>query len=369
MGSAPDPLAFLEEEIASLRHRDLLRTPREHAGVSLCSNDYLGFARLPFEDAHASTLPSGAGASALVTGFHSSHAAAERSLSRWVGVEAALLFSSGYAANVGVLSALASAGDLIVSDELNHASIIDGCRLSRAKVAVYPHCDVRAARQLASSRGFRRTFIVTESYFGMDGTRADMAGLREAADAVGAALIVDEAHALGVVGAVGDGLCAQAGVRADVLIGTLGKAVGLHGAFAAGSELLRLFLWNRARSFVFSTATSPAHAAAIPARIARVEAANNAREEIASLSAGMRRALGSQAGGTGHVIPWLLGDPSRALEAQSRLAAMGVVALAIRPPTVPVGSSRVRIAARAGLTPDEREHAVNALGRVAASFT
>ena len=365
-----DPLAFLDAELASLREKDLLRFPRESPpGITLCSNDYLGFARLPFEESPVAGVPSGAGASALVTGFHSAHALAERSLARWVGAEAALLFSSGYSANVGVLSALAAAGDLIVSDELNHASIIDGCRLSRAKIAVYPHADVRVASELASATGYRRKFLVTESYFGMDGTRADLAGLREVADQTGSALIVDEAHGLGVFGATGDGLCAAAGVRADVLVGTLGKAVGLHGAFAAGSAQLRLFLWNRARSFVFSTATSPGHADAIPARIERVLNAHAERKEVAALSEVLRRTLGSQAIGVGHVVPWVLGEPGRALAAQEKLAELGIVGLAIRPPTVPTGKARVRLAARAGLTASELETVVEGLARAVGCFT
>ncbi len=370
MSPRPDPLGFLEEELASLRAQDLLRSSKQApVGITLCSNDYLGFGRLPFERELERSAPSGAGASALVTGFHAAHAEAEASLAGWVGTEAALLFSSGYSANVGVVAALASAGDLIVSDELNHASIIDGCRLSRAKIAVYPHGDVAAARGLLASSGFRRKFLVTESYFGMDGTRADLPGLRTVADEHGAAMIVDEAHALGVFGDLGDGLCAADGVRADVLIGTLGKAVGLHGAFAAGSDLLRLFLWNRARSFVFSTASSPAHAAAIPARVDRVKGASAERREVASLSEALRETLAGQAIGVGHVIPWVLGEPVRALAAQSKLAELGVVGLAIRPPTVPSGKARVRLAARAGLTASERETVLSAVGTAAGCFT
>lgn len=360
-----DPLGFLEAELDTLRSRDLLRSPRiVSGGITLCSNDYLGLGALPFAE---NLEPSGAGASALVTGFHAAHAAAEEALALWVRLESALLFSSGYSANVGVLSALAGPGDLIVSDELNHASIIDGCRLSRAKIAVFPHADVAAARDLLSASGFRRKFLVTESYFGMDATRVDLAGLRAVADAAGAVLIVDEAHALGVFGAEGAGLCALDGVRADVLVGTLGKAVGLHGAFAAGSPTLRLFLWNRARSFVFSTASSPAHAAAIPGRIVKVRAADGERRDVLALSESIRDTLRGQAIGVGHIIPWVLGEPARALAAQSALSELGIVGLAIRPPTVPIGKARVRLAARAGLSSSERGLVLNGLERVIAS--
>jgi 8-amino-7-oxononanoate synthase len=359
-------LAFLEGELAALAAADLLRVPRERSpeGLVLCSNDYLGLAATATDE--PVDVPVGSGAASLVTGYHAAHRAAEHALAEWIRLEATLLFSSGYAANLGVLSALAGPEDLIVSDRLNHASIIDGCRLSRARVCIFDHLDVdAAARTLELERGrVRRAFLVTESYFGMDATIADLSELRRITRRFDCALVVDEAHALGVFGDQGAGLCHAAGVEPDVLVGTLGKSVGLHGAFVGGSALLRTFLWNRARSFVFSTASSPRGAAAIPGRVELVRAADSRRADSLSLAAELRAVLarrGQTVLGEGPIVPWVLGSPGRALMAQRVLSDLGVVALAIRPPTVPPGTSRVRLAARAGLGVSERQLALHAL--------
>lgn len=359
-------LAFLEGELAALAAADLLRVPRERSpeGLVLCSNDYLGLAASAVEE--ASDVPFGSGAASLVTGYHAAHRAAELALADWVGLEATLLFSSGYAANLGVLSALAGPGDLIVSDRLNHASIIDGCRLSRARVAIFEHLDVdAAARTLELERStVRRAFLVTESYFGMDATVADLEQLRSITKRFDCSLIVDEAHALGVFGDEGAGLCRSRGVEPDVLVGTLGKALGLHGAFVGGSNVLRTFLWNRARSFVFSTASSPRAASAVPGRVDLVRGADARRAESLSFAAEVRAVLsrrGQTVLGEGPIVPWGLGTPARALLAQRVLADLGIVALAIRPPTVPPGTSRVRLVTRAGLTGGERQHVLEAL--------
>jgi 8-amino-7-oxononanoate synthase len=346
-------LAFLEGELAALAAADLLRVPRERSpeGLVLCSNDYLGLAATATDE--PVDVPVGSGAASLVTGYHAAHRAAEHALAEWIRLEATLLFSSGYAANLGVLSALAGPEDLIVSDRLNHASIIDGCRLSRARVCIFDHLDVdAAARTLELERGrVRRAFLVTESYFGMDATIADLSELRRITRRFDCALVVDEAHALGVFGDQGAGLCHAAGVEPDVLVGTLGKSVGLHGAFVGGSALLRTFLWNRARSFVFSTASSPRGAAAIPGRVELVRAADSRRADSLSLAAELRAVLarrGQTVLGEGPIVPWVLGSPGRALMAQRVLSDLGVVALAIRPPTVPPGTSRVRRAQASG---------------------
>lgn len=210
--------------------------------LNLCSNDYLSLASRGAEGT------TGAGASRLIAGDLDVHRQLEESLSGWLGVESTLLFSSGYAANVGVLSALAGSDTLIVSDALNHASIVDGCRLSRARVAVTPHGAVDAVERALRDAPERRRIVVTDSYFSMDGTIAPLAALRGVCDRFDAALVVDEAHALGVWGPEGRGLCALAGVRPDVLVGTLGKSFGSSGAFVAGSSMLTRWLWNRARS-------------------------------------------------------------------------------------------------------------------------
>jgi len=230
--SPPPALAFLAARLDELEAADLLRKPlpsRTAPGLSFCSNDYLGLASRRAPDA-----PLGAGASRLVSGNTDEHRQLEGALAEWLGVAKALVFTSGYAANVGTLAALASRDDTILSDALNHASLVDGARLSRAEIVVYPHLDVAAVRAALASRTQRRCWVVTESYFSMDADSPDLRALRVACDEAGAGLIVDEAHALGVFGPEGRGLCAQEGVEPDVLVGTLGKAFGAGGAFVAG---------------------------------------------------------------------------------------------------------------------------------------
>jgi 8-amino-7-oxononanoate synthase len=303
----------------------------------------------------------------MVSGSHRAHELAEAAVARWLGFDCSLLYASGYAANLGLISALAGPGDLVVSDALNHASIIDGCRLSRATVAVIPHGDLDACANALRVKA-RRRFVVVESLFSMEGDSPDLARLRAICDEHEAAFIVDEAHALGAVGPEGAGLCAGAGVRPDALVGTFGKALGLQGAFVAGSVRLREWLWNRSRSFVFSTGTSPALAAAVEARVARVRRDDDGRLRLQSCAAALRKAL-PRAGGWGHVIPWILGSAESALHASALLRVRGVLVRAIRPPTVPGGTARLRITASAGLSEDEVGLAVRALGQMAECFT
>jgi 8-amino-7-oxononanoate synthase len=347
----------------------LLREPEVPARglLDLCSNDYLGYASEPWP---VGEERSGAGASRLVSGNHRAHEEAETALASWLGAEGALLFSSGYAANVGVLSALAQRGDVIVSDALNHASIIDGCRLSRATVRVVAHLDVGevedALRQAASAT---RRWVVTEGYFSMEGDSPDLAALRLACNRHDAALIVDEAHALGVFGPRGTGLCAESDVRPDVLIGTAGKALGLQGAFVAGSRSLRAWLWNRARSFVFSTGVSPALAHAIAGRVARAASDEAGRRRLAANASFLREALARSgvalpAGGRGPVIPWRIGGPEHAVQLSRRLREHRVLVQAIRPPTVPRGTSRLRLTATARLSEADLELAAQAFEAV-----
>lgn len=349
-----DPLRFLRAELDELAQKGLLRTPRAVAGINVCSNDYLGFAREPL----SATASSGAGASALVLGHTKAHADAEADLAAWLGREAALLFSSGYAANVGVISALAGPGDLVLSDRLNHASIIDGCRLSRASVAVFEHADTTSLRAHLQERraSFRRCVVVSESYFSMDGDAPDLRQTRALADEFDAALVVDEAHAIGVWGEAGRGRCQLEGVEPDVLVGTMGKALGLHGAFVAGSAELRAYLWNKARSFVFSTAIAPALAELVSLRVTAVAAASLRRARLFETAGAFRKALApvsTSVLGEGPIIPWLLGEASRASEAQSFLAARGVLGVAIRPPTVPSGAARLRLTAGSWMSESE----------------
>jgi len=359
----PSPLAHLELALTRLAEDGLRRTapaPLPPGATTFCSNDYLGLASRP-----APPAPTGAGASRLVTGEREEHRLLERALARWLGEDDALLFTSGYAANVGLLSALVGPEDLLVSDALNHASIIDGARLSRARVAVTPHLDLGAVdRALASRAAGMRAWVVVESYYSMDADGPDLRRLGEICDARGAGLLVDEAHALGVEGPDGSGRAAAAGVRPDARVGTLGKALGGQGAFVAGRAVLRDWLWNRARPFVFSTGLAPVSAAAGLSALEHVVARPELRARVAHLAARLRaglveagaRALVSlPAGGgdldaappivlgEGHVVPVVVGSAARALALAAHLRSRGILAHAIRPPTVPAGTARLRL--------------------------
>ncbi len=291
----------------------------------------------------------------------------ERALASWLEAESALLFTSGYAANVGLIPALAdSPTDLVLSDALNHASIVDGSRLARAQTTVFPHLDVDRVRKLLRGSSARRTWVVTESYFSMDADTPDLAQLRAVCDEYGAALVVDEAHALGVLGPEGRGLCAEAGVEPDVLVGTLGKALGTGGAFVVGCEDLVRWLWNRARSFVFSTGLSPALAASALHSLRRVQADATLRattqQRAIQLRAGLAR-LGLTALGYGHVVPVIIGDCRAAVRVADALQLDGFSVRAIRPPSVPSGTARIRFTASAAQQPEDIERLLQALGR------
>jgi len=322
--------------------------------VLLCSNNYLGLASHPEVVEASARAARDFGASAvssrLISGHMSAHQSLEEKIAAWKGVEAALLFSTGYHANVGVISSLVGAGDVVVSDELNHASIIDGCRLSRARVAVYRHNDVEHLRKvLAGCTEARRILVVTESVFSMDGDLAPLEAIADAASESGAWLMVDEAHAAGVFGPGGAGLVAQLGLtsRVDVHMGTLGKALGSFGAYVAGSRVLVDHLVNRARSFIFTTGLPPSAAAAASAALDVI-----AREpERASGLLVRARALGESLRTAGldvpnvrsQILPVMVGDARRAVAAAETLIERGYYVAAIRPPTVPAGTSRLRL--------------------------
>jgi 8-amino-7-oxononanoate synthase len=343
-------LARLEGlDTAGLRRRPAL--PRDAAAPSFCSNDYLGLAG-----------DDGAGASRLVDGERAAHQALEATFARFVGVEAALAFTSGYAANVGALSALIEPGDVVISDALNHASLIDGIRLARAATEVVPHNNLEAvAAALATHRG-RQSWVVVESYYSMDADGPDLGHLRAICDDANASLVVDEAHALGVLGPSGRGRCAEARVRPDVLIGTLGKSFGSQGAVVGGVSELREWLWNRARSFVFSTGLSPAAASAGAAAIERSLTDEQLRERTLQNASHIREALaridGLKVLGFGHVIPVVTPN---ALAVSQRLAERGIHLPAIRPPTVPANTARLRITATAHQTPQSIDRLAEAI--------
>jgi 8-amino-7-oxononanoate synthase len=341
----------------------LTPTLRDAPLLNFASNDYLGLADHPALRAAATAMlaqgPVGAAASRLVSGDFPEHRTLEAAIASFLERPAALLFPTGYQTNMGVITSLAGRGDLIVSDAANHASLIDGCRLSRATVRVYPHLDVAAAAAaLRDGPGpFRRRWLVTESLFSMDGDLAPIADLAETADRAGAALIVDEAHALGVLGPSGRGWCAAQGVTPHVLIGTLGKAFGTAGGFATGSVPVRAYLVNRARTFLFTTASPPSIAAASQAAIPLVAGPSGdglrarLRDNIAALTASVPRPGHPPSATPTPIVPVILGPDRAALAAGDHLREAGFFVQPIRPPTVPEGTSRLRITLSAAHTP------------------
>jgi 8-amino-7-oxononanoate synthase len=327
-------------------------------GLDATSNDYLGLAAQA-ASVSRETARAGSGAARLVQGTWPEHVELERELAHWVDQPAALLFSSGFAANLGTISALAGPDSVVLSDQLNHASIVDGCRLSRAQTAVIPHLNLAALETaLVRSAQFPLRWVVTESYFSMDGDGPDLAALRALCDRYRAFLVVDEAHALGVFGPHGAGRCAEAGVRADALIGTLGKAIGTEGAFVSGSDPLRTWLWNRARSFVFSTAPSPIGCAITLNHVKQAIGADAARAALLAKAERVRARLESEGlalvrGSFGPIISVLVGTNQAAMTLAQRLRAAGILVQPIRPPTVPQGFARIRITISASHSDDQ----------------
>jgi 8-amino-7-oxononanoate synthase len=377
--------AVLQAELEALRAADRLRAVPELSGpsrhrplgptgplVSFSSNDYLGLASHPALLAAATqVLPEqgfGAGAARLVTGNLPAHRELEATLASFLGRPAALAFPSGYQANLGTITTLAGPEDLIASDAANHASLIDGCRLSRARVAVYAHADASdAARALATPGTFRRRLLVTESLFSMDGDVAPLAALAATAQASDAILVVDEAHALGACGPGGRGLCAATGVSPDVLVGTLGKAFGAAGGFVTGDVALRDLLLNRARTFVFTTAPPPPVAAAATAgvRLAAGPDGDQRRERLqANIASLVDRLRGRVAPPPGPILPVVLGHDRLALGAAAALRSEGLFVPAIRPPTVPEGTARLRVTLSSDHSQPEIERLAQALLRV-----
>ena len=346
----------------ALRRRLRARTGPQAARITLDgrellnfgSNDYLGLAadpRLSQAAAQAAAEQGwGSGASPLVTGYSKLHERLETRLAEFEGAEAALVFTSGFAANMGAIAALAGPGDTIYTDRKNHASVLDGCRLSRADVRVYPHNDAAALARLLDRRtGGGRRLIATDGLFSMDGDLAPLGQLCDLADRYDAMLLVDEAHATGVFGPRGRGVAEHLGVdgRVAVRVGTLSKALGCLGGFVVGSRLLVDWLIQRARPYVFSTAAPAALAAAALAALEIVEREPERRRALLDASAALRAELQARGWNVGasasQIIPILVGAPEQALALSARLADQGVYAPAIRPPTVPDGESCLRI--------------------------
>ncbi|GLC24072.1 aminotransferase class I/II-fold pyridoxal phosphate-dependent enzyme [Roseisolibacter agri] len=361
-------LATLDDAGLRRRLRPLTRVAgaelRAADGVTLldfASNDYLGLAADPRPAAAAAELLAreglGAGAARLISGDHPAHHALEEALAALKGTPRALLFSSGWAANAGALPALAGREDAIYADALNHASLIDGARLSRATVRVFPHGDLAALDGMLheDASRFRRRWIVVEGVYSMDGDLCPLDALVAIARAHGAFTYVDDAHATGVLGPDGRGSAAHWGVTVDVTVGTLGKALGTAGAFVAGSAALCDLLLHRARSFVFTTGTPPALAAATLHALAVAHDEPWRRTRVRAVAARLRAglaAMGRPAPGApdGHVVPVPVGDPRATLAVGEALRARGYLVGAIRPPTVPPGGSRLRVSASAAHT-------------------
>lgn len=341
----------------------------------LCSNNYLGLADHPrVRQAAAEAAErygAGAGASRLISGSMEPHRQLERRLAEFKRAEAALLFGSGYLANGGVVSALAGRGDVVLSDELNHASIIDGCRLSRAETVVYRHRDTDHLAWCLERTGGRAALIVTDSVFSMDGDVAPLGELVELARRHRCLLCVDEAHGTGTLGPGGRGAVAEAGLEGevDVIVGTLGKALGSYGAYVvASSEVVELLL-NTARQFIFSTAPPPPAVGAAIASLSLLASQPGMVELLRRNSEALRDALAGHGLRTGpsrtQIIPVMVGDARRTMTLCERALGHGVYAQGIRPPTVPEGSSRLRMTVMANHRADELRAAAGVVAAAA----
>jgi glycine C-acetyltransferase/8-amino-7-oxononanoate synthase len=345
----------------------------------LCSNNYLGLADHPrVREAAADAAMRwgvGAGASRLVSGTMTIHRRLEEQLAEFKRSEACLLFGSGYLANIGVIGALAGRGDTIFSDELNHASIIDGCRLSRAQVIVYRHRDVEhlewSLRRHGGRRGGERSLIVTDSVFSMDGNVAPLGEIVELAGIHGAQVMVDEAHATGNLGPGGRGAVAQAGLEGEVdaVVGTLGKALGSYGAYVCASAEMVRYLINTARPLIFSTAPPPPAVAGALAALNLLQERPHRVQRLRSNARALRRALAAQGFPVSdqdmHIVPLIVGDERDAMRLCQEGIERGVFAQAIRPPTVADGTSRLRLTVMASHTASDLRMAAGILGDAA----
>jgi 8-amino-7-oxononanoate synthase len=365
--SLPAALVWIADDLDALRAAGLERPHRVRSGrqgrevdldgqtlLNFGSNDYLGLAgdvRLTKAASKAACAEGfGAGASPLVSGHSQAHELLERALADLLAVDAALTFPSGFAANTATIAALVGPDDVIASDARNHASIIDGCRLSRSRIGIYPHRDMAALDALLAQAGSaRRRLIVTDTVFSMDGTVAPLADLCELARKHRAILMVDEAHATGVFGVRGSGLVEEAGCAdgAHVRVGTLSKALAAAGGIVAGHADMIHWLRHKARAWIFSTAHPPAVAAAATRALALVAEEPHRRRELLARAADFRALLSQGgldvAGSTTQIVPIVVGAATDAVAVSTRLAEAGLFVPAIRPPSVPEGKSLVRV--------------------------
>jgi 8-amino-7-oxononanoate synthase len=378
----------LSSRLHELEHTGLIRRRRQIEGpqgphlrvdgatyLAFCSNDYLGLAAHPaLADAVRRTLEQfgvGAGASSHLCGHTSLHEELEQRLARFVGLPRALHFSTGYMANLGVLPSLAGPGDVIFSDRLNHASLIDGARLSRADVIVYPHRDFEALDLLMYKSAQRSKLVVTDAVFSMDGDLAPLPQLLSLCERHDAWLVVDDAHGFGVLGQSGAGALSHWAVNSQriVYIGTLGKAAGVFGAFAAGDSDVIEWILQRARTYMFTTASPPILAGALLAALELIESESWRRSHLTTLIgqtvsglAGLRWPLLPSSTA---IQPLIIGDNSEALSLMETLRRDGLWVPAIRPPTVPTGTARLRISLSAAHTEHDVDRLLTVLGQAA----
>ena len=396
-GAGNDPLAFIADELAELRAKHLYRPLRIMSAaqgpvtvvdgrevISLSSNDYLGLANHPrLRDAALRAVGEfgvGSGAVRTIAGTMTLHESLESELATFKGTEAVLTFQSGFAANTGVIPTIAGEADLIVSDALNHASIIDGMRLSKAPRKVFPHRDVEALREIlreASEKGrpdgngpYRLILVVTDGVFSMDGDIAPLPGIVEGAEAYGAAVFVDDAHASGVLGRNGRGSVDHFGLhgRIAIQVGTLSKAVGVLGGYVAGSQDLRDLLIQRARPFLFSTSHPPAVAAACREAIRVMEDETWRIERLWASTGRFKAELGRLGFDTGRsetpITPIIVGDSEAAIRFSGRLFEEGVFATSVVFPTVALDQARLRTIVTAALTDEHLDRALETFARV-----
>jgi glycine C-acetyltransferase/8-amino-7-oxononanoate synthase len=374
----------IEELLEDIRDRGLYRRMRLISGpqgprvlldgrpvLLLCSNNYLGLADHPrVREAAADAAMRwgvGAGASRLVSGNMTVHRRLEERLAAFKGAEACVLFGSGYLANAGVVSCLAGEGDVVFSDALNHASIVDGCRLSRAETFVYDHCDMEHLEWGLREAGGRGALIATDGVFSMDGDIAPLEEIVELAQRYDARVMVDEAHSTGTVGPGGRGAVADAGLEqeVDIVVGTLGKALGSYGAYVCCEKSMAKWLVNSARTFIFSTALPPPAVAGASAALDILLEQPARVDKLHRNARGLRDALADQGIDAGQsetqIMPLVVGDAAAAVAASDRALGRGVFVQAIRPPTVPAGTSRLRIAVMASHTRSELRVAAGVL--------
>jgi 8-amino-7-oxononanoate synthase len=333
--------------------------------IVFSSNNYLGLANDPIliEKALKTLQEFGIGSSGsrLTTGNTEWHEKLEQRIASFKRMEAALLFSSGYLANIGVLSSLPEKGDVLLSDQLNHASIIDGCRLSKAETVIYKHSDMsNLEKKLKESQTYTRRFIVTDGVFSMDGTIAPLDEIMKLAKRYDAYVIVDDAHATGVLGERGGGTGELFGVSPDVVVGTLSKAVGVEGGFVTGSRVLIDFLINHTRTFIFQTSLPPVSCGAAYTTLDIIEKSQELRDRLhrqIKIIKSTLEAMGFTVYGEDTpIIPVIIGDAAKSVRFSKKLQENGIYAPAIRPPTVPKGESRIRLTVTAAHNDSQVEH-------------